>query len=92
MAAIPDPESVAERLTLTPAAYQPLEHAELLQAIEDVGGVESAGGGGAACTAPPMTSFTVFTTVPLALLGASQERNASSVAALVDQVLHALQM
>ena len=44
MDATPDPpESTAERLTLTDAVYQPLEHVPPLQAIEEVGAVVSAG-------------------------------------------------
>jgi hypothetical protein len=74
--ATPVSESTDERLTLTGAAvYQPLEHVALLQAIEDVGGAWSATDGGG-CSGPPMTSRTVFTTVPFALLGWSQSTNA----------------
>ena len=65
MTATPVSESTDERLTLTGAVYQPLEHGALLQAIEDVGGVWSATDGGG-CIDPPMTSCTVFTTVPFA--------------------------
>jgi hypothetical protein len=44
MKATPDPpESTAERLTLTGAEYQPLEHVLPFQAIEEVGGVVSTG-------------------------------------------------
>ena len=75
MTATPVPESTDERLTLTGAPYQPLEQVPPLHALEEVGGVWSATDG-AGWNDPPTTSCTVFTTVPFALLGWSQSRNA----------------